>query len=304
MWGCLVMCVLLLALGGWWWSTWPCSACTSATTFWIPIAECRSSSSPTSKAAAKIAIISVEGVILKEEGFVKRQIDRAAHDPAVKGVVLRVDSPGGTVTASDYLYHHLCRLRENSKIPIVVSMGGIAASGGYYVSMAVGEGPGHDLRRAHHLDRIDWGVIPHYNFADLMKDLGRQGRFDRQQSAEDHGQLLQAHDRPRVADLSDPGPRELRGGCEHRQERPEQVPQESATARTNWPPGALPPIRPGNGLIDEIGYLDAAVNRAIQLAGLSEDIVRVVKYKRESPCRACSWKASPSRGGRSAQILG
>src|SRR6187200_580421 len=86
----------------------------------------------------KVAILSIEGIILDGEGFVKSQIDRIKEDKNVKAVVVRVDSPGGTVTGSDYIYHHLNKLRKEKKIPLVVSMGGMAASGGYYVSMAVG----------------------------------------------------------------------------------------------------------------------------------------------------------------------
>ena len=85
----------------------------------------------------KVAIVTIEGAIMHNDGFAKWQIDQVREDPDVKAVVLRVDSPGGTVTGSDYLYHHLKLLREGEgtgrKIPLVVSMGGIAASGGYYV---------------------------------------------------------------------------------------------------------------------------------------------------------------------------
>ncbi|RMF88450.1 MAG: signal peptide peptidase SppA, partial [Planctomycetota bacterium] len=86
-----------------------------------------------------IAIIRVEGLIVGGDGFVKKQIDTVAEDESVKAVVLRVDSPGGTVTGSDYIYHHLVEMRKKRDIPIVVSMGSLAASGGYYVSMAAKE---------------------------------------------------------------------------------------------------------------------------------------------------------------------
>ena len=60
----------------------------------------------------KVAIITIEGTILDGEGFVKKQIDRVRKDDDVKAVVVRVDSPGGTVTGSDYILHHLNKLRE------------------------------------------------------------------------------------------------------------------------------------------------------------------------------------------------
>lgn len=62
-----------------------------------------------------------------------RQLERAADDPQVRAVVLRVDSPGGSVYASDAIWRAVEQLKETDK-PVVVSMGSVAASGGYYVS--------------------------------------------------------------------------------------------------------------------------------------------------------------------------
>lgn len=62
-----------------------------------------------------------------------RTIREAAADSAVKAIVLRVDSPGGSVTASDQILNALKKARAQGK-PVVVSMGGVAASGGYYIS--------------------------------------------------------------------------------------------------------------------------------------------------------------------------
>jgi protease-4 len=59
----------------------------------------------------------------------------AGADADVTAVVLRVDSPGGSVTASETIWREVCRLRDKGK-PVVASMGSVAASGGYYVSMA------------------------------------------------------------------------------------------------------------------------------------------------------------------------
>ncbi len=90
-------------------------------------------------AADKIAIVELSGVMLNGNGFTKKQIDHVRDDDSVKAVVLRVNTPGGAVSAADYLFHHLKKLRDERKIPVVVSMGSIAASGGYYVSMAAGD---------------------------------------------------------------------------------------------------------------------------------------------------------------------
>jgi len=230
----------------------------------------------------KIAIISVEGVIMEEEGFVKRQIDRAAHDPAVKGIVLRVDSPGGTVTASDFLYHHLSRLREKSKIPIVVIMGGLAASGGYYVSMAVGETPDTIFAEPTTWTGSIGVVIPHYNFADLMKTWGikedsiashrlkTMGSFFKPMTDEER-QIFQTLVDDSFAQFKNI----VKSGRTKFRKNPQAL-DKLATGQVFTAEQALK-----DGLIDKIGYLDAAVDRAIQLAGVSPDNVRVVKYKRE-----------------------
>jgi protease-4 len=62
-------------------------------------------------------------------------IRQAAHDKSIKAIVLRVDSPGGSVTASDQILHAVKRAQASGK-PVIVSMGGVAASGGYYISLS------------------------------------------------------------------------------------------------------------------------------------------------------------------------
>ncbi|HEV2295372.1 MAG TPA: signal peptide peptidase SppA [Tepidisphaeraceae bacterium] len=96
----------------------------------------------------KIAVIEVEGVLVNARtgGFLqptenklslfKEQLDRAAGDDRVKAVVLRVNSPGGTVTASDTMYQLLSRFRLRTKKPIIASLQEVAASGAYYVACA------------------------------------------------------------------------------------------------------------------------------------------------------------------------
>ena len=67
---------------------------------------------------------------------IERSLDKARDDDAVKAVVLRIDSPGGTVAASDEIYHRLRVFHETTGKPVIASLGGVAASGGYYVAMA------------------------------------------------------------------------------------------------------------------------------------------------------------------------
>lgn len=92
---------------------------------------------------SKIAIIKLDGVIMEGSlGYVQKQIESAAEDDRVKAVVLRINSPGGSITASDDLHRRLTHLSKgttpghlSTPKPIVVSMASLAASGGYYVAM-------------------------------------------------------------------------------------------------------------------------------------------------------------------------
>jgi len=95
-----------------------------------------------SESTARIVVIDVNGVILDVEGlfggFVRpgeviARLRQAAEDENVRGVVLRIDSPGGGITASDVIYHEVRRTKEAGK-KIIVFMGDIAASGGYYIA--------------------------------------------------------------------------------------------------------------------------------------------------------------------------
>ena len=234
-------------------------------------------------AADKVAVIAVEGVIMQgEDGFVKRQIDRVGEDENVKAVVLRVDSPGGGVNASDYIYHHLRKMLEKRKIPMVVSMGGLAASGGYYVSMAVGHSPDVVFAEPTCFTGSIGVIIPHYNLGGLLDKLGvaedsvasgplkEMGTFTRKMTVEER--LL------------------FQGLVDDSFSRFKEIVR-SGRLKFQKDPAALNKLATGqvfaadrakeNGLIDKIGFLEDAVNRAIALAELDKDKVNVVHYKPE-----------------------
>jgi protease-4 len=82
----------------------------------------------------KIAVIRLEGVIDEEQATdVREQLERAREDSHVKGIILRVNSPGGTISGSDRIYHEI---KEKTDKPVVAFMQSVAASGGYYASVA------------------------------------------------------------------------------------------------------------------------------------------------------------------------
>lgn len=97
---------------------------------------------------AQVAIIDVEGMILnaKVDGglftsgenpvsLFRERLDAVAKDHRVKAVVLRINSPGGGVTASDIMYQDLCRFRQHTGKPVVACLMDVAASGGFYLAM-------------------------------------------------------------------------------------------------------------------------------------------------------------------------
>ncbi len=94
----------------------------------------------------KIAIIDVEGLLLNARSselfgsgenpvslFVEK-MDRAAADDSVKAVVLRINSPGGGVNASDIMYQRVLQLKVARHIPVVAAVEDVGASGGYYIA--------------------------------------------------------------------------------------------------------------------------------------------------------------------------
>ncbi|MDX2177560.1 MAG: signal peptide peptidase SppA [Candidatus Sumerlaeia bacterium] len=101
--------------------------------------------------AGKILVLDVDGAITggpDSSGFfssgstvveVTEKLGKAREDDRIRAVVLRVDSPGGGVTASDVIYKELLKYKEETGVPIYTSMLDLAASGGYYIAMASDE---------------------------------------------------------------------------------------------------------------------------------------------------------------------
>lgn len=120
----------------------------------------------------KIALLEVEGVIMPPfSDRLLKEIEAIAEDDQVRGVVLAIDSPGGLVADSHRIYKQLVKLRE--KKPIIVSMGRIAASGGYYIAM--GAGPEAKILA----EEVTWTgsigvIIPRYNLSELATKFGVQ----------------------------------------------------------------------------------------------------------------------------------
>ena len=85
----------------------------------------------------KIAVITLQGIINDEKARdVCSQLKTAREDKRVKGLIVRVNSPGGTISGSDQIYNEIHKYRDKVNKPVVAFMQGVAASGGYYTSVA------------------------------------------------------------------------------------------------------------------------------------------------------------------------
>ena len=125
----------------------------------------------------KIAVIPVEGIITgsSRDGsgynmveLIEDQLKLAAKDDQVKAVLLKVNSPGGEVLASDDIYNAIIKFQNEHNKPVVASMGSLAASGGYYVSAPCRWIVANELTITGSI-----GVIMHtYNYRGLMNKVG------------------------------------------------------------------------------------------------------------------------------------
>lgn len=231
----------------------------------------------------KVAIISLTGVIVEGDGFVKRQIDRVRDDESVKAIVLRIDSPGGTVTGSDYIYHHLTRLRAERELPMVVSMGSMAASGGYYAAMAVADQPKSIYAEPTTTTGSIGVIIPHYDISGLMD------RYDVKDDS------IASHPRKQMLSMTKPIP------DEHRQILQKYVDESfgrfKEIVKSGRPaflknPDLLEELATGeiftatqaktHGLVDEIGFVEDAIDRALAMAGLEKETTRVVRFNKQA----------------------
>ena len=236
-------------------------------------------------ATEKVAIFSIEGTILSGEGFFKKQIDHARQDIEdgnLKAIVVRVDSPGGTISGSDYMLHHLRLLAEETKVPLVVSMGPLAASGGYYVSMCVG-----DASEVIYAEPSTWTgsigvVIPHFNVAELMQKWGIQDDAVASDPLKTMGSIARTmtpQEREIFQELVDQGFTQFKEAIKQGRPKFREDPaalDKLATGQIYTAEQALQ-----SGLIDKIGFIEDAIDRAIKLARLDKKNVRVVKYKQE-----------------------
>ena len=234
----------------------------------------------------KIALLNINGVISDktETDIMSREhpsllqeimarMDVAENDPAVKALVLKINSPGGTITASDIIYNRLMAYKQATGNPIVVSMMDVAASGGYYVALPADRILAHPTTvtgsvgvifmrpKVYDLmDKIGLGVS--VRTSGRNKDMGSPFREITGEEAAIFKEMITGM-----------GDRFVEKVKQHRQPAPADL-ERIATARIFTAAGALEAE-----LIDQIGYLEEALAEARYLAGLADD-ASVITYRR------------------------
>ena len=247
----------------------------------------------------KIAVLDVDGLILNRRAtgllsggenpvslFVET-VDRIAADRNVRAVVVRINSPGGGVTASDILHRHLLELRRTRKIPVIAAIEDLGASGAYYTACAA------DTIIVHPTSLVGFiGVIVQtMSFSGTMKMLGIRAQAVTSGEYKDMASPFKPLDKKDLAVLQsivDSYYRRFVGVVEAgRKGLSAEKVRKLGDGRVYAAQQAL-----ANGLVDRIGYIDDAIALAKERCGSSR--VKVVVYHRP-------WGYRPNAYAMSAQ---
>jgi protease IV len=215
---------------------------------------------------------------------VREEIKKATEDTNVRAVVLRINSPGGTVTASDIIFRELDTFRRTAKIPIVAVMMDVAASGGYYVALAADTIVAHPTTVTGSIGTIMIGV----NAQGLMQKLGLSATTIKSGEHKDMGspfRTLTPEERAIFQSVIDEMHGQFVTKVAERRRLPIDRARALATGQVYTAQQAL-----ASGLIDRIGYMPEAIETAKQASGVTE--ARVIVYHRPREYRATYYARS------------
>ncbi|MBI4568893.1 MAG: signal peptide peptidase SppA [Planctomycetes bacterium] len=235
-------------------------------------------------APEKIAVVDLTGVIAEQSLFfgggpdaldrMRRQLRHAGQDGDVKALIVRIDSPGGTMTASDIMYHELQEFKKRAGVKVVACMMGTCASGGVYVAAAADKVLAHPTTITGSLGVImsgfhDDGLLEKIGVknetykAGRLKDMGSMFRPPTDEERRRFEALLAAnHDR--FIKVVAAG---------------RNLPEEIVRAHADGSICSAEEAREW-GLVDQVGYFADAVAMARSLASLGPE-ARVVEYHRQ-----------------------
>ena len=234
---------------------------------------------PVAQTKTKIAIIRLDGLIASSiPGYIgdsmvddiKLQLKQAIEDNQVRAIVIAIDSPGGEVTASDAIYNAIRKARE--KKPVVVSMGALAASGGYYAAL----GASHIFANDTTFTGSIGVIMQTINYTDAIGKIGvefitfKSGLFKDMMSG---SRKLTPEERDYVQGMVMQTYAKFVGIVAAERKLPEQE------LRTGLADGRVISGKDAHAakLIDDLGDIDAAIAKAVELGKAPGSAV--VKYE-------------------------
>ncbi len=210
----------------------------------------------------KIGVVTIEGVLRNSKDIIE-QLDQYEKDDKVKAVILRVNSPGGAVGPAQEIFDKILRLKQSKKV--IVSMGSIAASGGYYVACAA--------------DRIianpgtitgSIGVVIQFSqIDDLLKKIGLKTNVIKAGRYKDVGSPVRdmtAEERKLIQGVIDDIHDQFVEIVVLHRNIPKEKMENIADARIFTGRQALT-----LGLVDELGNMEYAIDVASGLAGIKDE---------------------------------
>lgn len=242
----------------------------------------------------KIAVITVNGIITDHTSdqagnnmvdVIQAQLDRAKDDSRVKAVILKVDSPGGEVMASDEINRAIANFQNDSEKPVICSMGSLAASGGYYISAPCRWIVANELTITGSIGVIMEGL----NYRGLMDKIGvepniyKSGKFKDMLSGMRSTNDIPPEEHAMVQGLIDETYQKFKSVvAAGRVAAYEENKKDGRALVQNWADYADGRVLSGTqalhlGFVDELGDFDDAVNRAEKIAHISS--ANLIEYR-------------------------
>jgi protease-4 len=217
---------------------------------------------------------------------VQEELRKAEEDEHVKALIVRINSPGGTITASDTLYRELSEFKRRKKVPVIAAIMDVGASGGYYAALAADTIVAHPTAVMGSIGVVMLTV----NAQGLMEKIGVAPMAIKSGAMKDAGSPFRALDPDERAVfqsvIDDMFGRFVKLVAESRK-LPEARVRAFADGRIYTAEQARE-----LGLVDRVAYLDEVIAMAKKAAGVPE--ARVIMYHRPKEYRASIYAATPT----------
>jgi protease-4 len=242
----------------------------------------------------KIAVIDVDGIItgqiIDQGGYslvdvVRAELKKAEEDRRVKAVILKIDSHGGEVLASDELNRAIVEFQKRTEKPVVTSMGSVAASGGYYIAAGSRWIVANELTITGSI-----GVIMHsWNYRGLMNKVGlrpevyKSGKFKNMLSGEREPEDIPPEEREMMQSMINQTYARFKSVVASGRKNSKTQNKDAGKALSeDWGDYADGRVLTGPealelGFVDELGNFEDAIKTAERIAGVDE--AKIVHYQ-------------------------